>query len=633
MRILFLLCILMLVLRLAAQTQDSVRTLGAVEISADRYQGGRGQDIVRVDSVAMALYQGGTLADLLGSQGLVLMKTYGPGRLATATMQGAGAVHTPVLWNGINLQSPLNGQVDFALLPVLAADRVEVQQGGAGATTGNGAMGGVIHLHTRPAADSGISLRLRSEGGSFGSLSQHLRADARRSAWTTSLRAFYRRADNDFRYPVPLGAGRDTLLRQAHAALWQGGLLHETRYTPGPKTNWLAWVWLQHSDREIPRAAYQTDRQARAGLSWTRLGSRSTLVLRSSLLDESLAYRDTLTGLQSRQRSLAWVSEADVRRVLARRQRLHLGLAYTWAQAMGADYAGGAARQSQAAAFAMYQHAGEHAHLTLGLRQAWIDARPTPLAPEVALEWRPVLSLTLRSHLSRTYRQPTFNDRYWQPGGNADLRPERGWSWRGGGEHRVGDAQRYGKAALHAFANYLDDYIIWQPGGSYWTPANLRTVWARGGELRLDAGQRLGHTLLQAGAGYRYTRSTLLRSQIPGDQAVGMQLIYVPRHEAHLMLSWQTTQGQLRYTHRVVGRRYTAADNSAALPAFQLGDLAWHGAFKKKGLIAKYFVRIDNIYNTYYQVVPSYPMPGRSVSLGIEVGGRAFGRSMNKQGR
>jgi len=39
---------------------------------------------------------------------------------------GASASHTMVTWNGININSPMLGQLDFSLIPASFLDEVEV---------------------------------------------------------------------------------------------------------------------------------------------------------------------------------------------------------------------------------------------------------------------------------------------------------------------------------------------------------------------------------------------------------------------------------------------------------------------------------------------------------------------------
>jgi iron complex outermembrane receptor protein len=55
--------------------------------------------------------QGNSMAEVLQENTPVFIRNYGSGGLATASFRGSNAYHTPVIWNGINIQNPMNGQM------------------------------------------------------------------------------------------------------------------------------------------------------------------------------------------------------------------------------------------------------------------------------------------------------------------------------------------------------------------------------------------------------------------------------------------------------------------------------------------------------------------------------------------
>ena len=96
----------------------------------------------------------------------IFIKSYGLGSLATTSFRGGSASHTAILWNGFNLGSPMNGQLDLSLVPVSLANNVSIQYGGAGALWGSGAVGGAILLNSEPEFDQGLTV---DAGTAFGS--------------------------------------------------------------------------------------------------------------------------------------------------------------------------------------------------------------------------------------------------------------------------------------------------------------------------------------------------------------------------------------------------------------------------------------------------------------------------------
>ena len=102
--------------------------------------------------------------------------------------------------------------------------------------------------------------------------------------------------------------------------------------------------------------------------------------------------------------------------------------------------------------------------------------------------------MVLKASVARNYRYPTLNDRYYQPGGNPDLRPEHGFTYDGGISFALGgEAEGYtlrGEATL--FDSHIDDWILWvQARRGYWTPRNVRKVHNYGAETKVDASVRL----------------------------------------------------------------------------------------------------------------------------------------------
>lgn len=79
------------------------------------------------------------------------------------------------------------------------------------------------------------------------------------------------------------------------------------------------------------------------------------------------------------------------------------------------------------------------------LRWELYGDRTTPVIPALFADY--VLSkrgsVVVRASAARNYRYPTLNDLYFRPGGNKNLKPERGWTFDAGLETTLkGDAVR-----------------------------------------------------------------------------------------------------------------------------------------------------------------------------------------------
>lgn len=84
----------------------------------------------------------------------------------TISMRGLGGIRALVLLDGVPLNDPFFGTVQWGRAPLEAIDRVEIVRGGGATLWGNYAMGGVINVLSRDPGKS--ALALQASGGMYG---------------------------------------------------------------------------------------------------------------------------------------------------------------------------------------------------------------------------------------------------------------------------------------------------------------------------------------------------------------------------------------------------------------------------------------------------------------------------------
>lgn len=82
------------------------------------------------------------------------------------SMRGLGGIRALVLLDGVPLNDPFFGYIQWSQVPIESVERVEVVRGGGATLWGNYAMGGVINILTRPPAKT--ELIAEAAGGSYG---------------------------------------------------------------------------------------------------------------------------------------------------------------------------------------------------------------------------------------------------------------------------------------------------------------------------------------------------------------------------------------------------------------------------------------------------------------------------------
>lgn len=574
------------------------------------------------DAQGLENHGGNHLAALLEQESGVFIKSYGLGSLATTSIRGGSAGQASVLWNGLPLQSPMLGQLDFSLLPLSFADQVEVQYGGNTAAWGSGAIGGVVSLGNQADFEKKAALSLQSTLGSFGLCDQQAKARYGKGRWRAATRLFHRQAANDFPYRIRPDLPEK---RQSNAALRQSGLLQEFYWRPAPGQQLAIHAWLQQSEREIPPTtvqnvsqAWQEDRFVRTALHWKAVGRNMAWQARAGLFRENLDYRDEQAGLRSFTRFWTAVGEAEGEWFINERQRLQFGIGHTWMQAQ-ADAYERPPQQNRTAPFAGFRQQIGGWQLQGSLRQEAVDGRLAPPAPGLGAEGLLANWLTASAKLTRNYRLPTFNDLYWQPGGDPGLQPESGWSQEGGIKIHGAPGRHKLSYALTGFSRRIDNWILWslREGQAFWSASNITRVWSRGLEQRLRWELAGREWKLHLSGGYDYILSTSeVEVENPRMEA-GQQLLYVPRHRAFGKLSFRWKGLLAEYRHQHTGA--VGGQNVDTLPGYQVGFISLAYSHAVSSWEGRLFFHANNLWNEQYRVIERRPMPGRHFQAGLEL--------------
>ncbi len=575
------------------------------------------------------------LADALSESNFLFIKSYGLGSLATPALRGTGASQTAVVWNGWNILSPMNGTLDLSLIPESFLDYAEVNGSGSSTRYGSGAIGGVIKVNTNTSSSAGWKTNLSLKGGSFDNYHQSLKVSYSDSTFFSHTRIFNHTANNDFKYTNTTQFGRPEV-RQTNGALRQRGILQENALKIGKKQKLDTRIWLQDSHRELPPSsvqssniAFQDDKFLRTAAHWQYVGTKMAWHVSTAYFDEYLRYNDAAISLDDTSRSQTWQNKLEFFAYLPNNHQLKFGANYNHLKALTESY-GTTYFQNQLAFYTDYEWEGkeEKYKLRLSLREDIVDGELNPWAGSFAFSYKEKIdNFTIKPFFtaSRNFRLPTFNDLYWQPGGNPDLEPEIGYSQELG--FNVDAYSFYFRATV--FNKNIQNMIQWRPVGNVWSPENIAVVWARGfqvdGYYRQDFGRDLD---IKISSRYELTRST---NQEVADNAQGSldkQLIYIPIHQGNIKLEIFYKKWAFQYNHNFTGLRYTTTTNSESINDYSISDLVVHyqhlkKKFKRhddrKQLNYDIHASLNNIWNVDYEIIRFRPMPKRNFQIGISI--------------
>jgi vitamin B12 transporter len=577
--------------------------------------------VEKIDSLEHIFQQ--NLTSIIERKSNTFIKNYGPGSLATSSFRGGSAAHTAVIWNGFNIQSPMNGTTDFSLIPAGMIDEVSVQHGGSSATWGSGAIGGAIIMDNHPLFNQGTSLQLSTQAASFRSFQNFLNFKSSQKNFISSTKMLRHTSENNFPFYNNALYGQP-IQHQVNAQLSHLSLMHENYFITGNNL-FKARIWLQESERNIPpfmlqavSKANQADKTLRGTFEWQRNLKKSVLFVRTAYFNEQNIYNDSIASIFSNNRFQSSINETELRIYPKEGHLINVGLNYTYITAESPGYLT-PPRQQRTALFASYNKSfKDYLQLFINGRQEIVDGEPIPLTPSFGFSANIRKHFGIKGNISRNYRLPTLNDLYWNPGGNPGLLPESGWSR----ELTLEKVQSPKKSfrwdySLTGFSRIIKNWIIWLPEGFYWQPKNLMEVWSRGIEQRANIDLNFQKVRLTFRAMYDIIYSTTEKNAFSGDASIGKQLIYVPEHQARSGFQLMYKSFFFAYDHSYIGYRYTSADNSMFLQPYQLGTVRTGASFKIKEQRFQSAFNIYNAWNSTYQVMAWRPMPMRHYELSI----------------
>jgi iron complex outermembrane receptor protein len=605
-----------------AGTADTLITLEAVRIESHRLSAPGRQNLV-IGERQLARHHFESLDRLVARHTGIHIKSYGPGILATTSMRGGSAGHTSLLWNGLDLMNPMNGQADLALLPVFLFDGITVQYGGGSALWGSGPMGGAIHLNSRGPSGEPLLLQGGLQANSLGGFSQRVRTDFRAGPAAAGIRLVHERSDNRYRYANPSMPARAVRI-QEHAAFRNRGLTGQFRLDAGRRHRLELDLWLQDSHRDIPPSLYQVDSEAlqqdqafRISAHWVSVFDRAVLNWRSAYRDEFLVYEDSQTP-SSKSSWQTLVQEMEARWQATPGVLLSGGLHANSSRAAADNYDQRHRRHIMAFyATAGWQNESGSLQLRLSGRQEVVGGTSIPFMPSAGLSWQVSRRTFLKANAGKNFRLPSLNDLYWSPGGNPDLRPEEGWSQ----DLSIQWMDRFLEFSLTGFHRVVDNWIIWLPSGmgQLWSPQNIMRVRSHGLEARAGGGFLVGPVAAEWHVRYDRVHSVNLRAKSPNDASLGKQLLYVPRDRAGMGLSIGYRRLSAWIDQQWSGRAYTSSDNSQWLRPWHHADagLAWRFLLGRSESTLS--LGITNLFNQSYELMAGRPMPLRYVTGSLSV--------------
>lgn len=652
---------------LAAYGQNNrVVHLSDVEVVAHRKLKDAGIEKTVLDTIILHENISLSMADILSKNSTLFIKSYGRATEATAEFRGTSPSHTQVTWNGMKINSPMFGTVDFSTIPAYFIDGANLYHGASSINITGGGLGGAVEMFSQPVRDEGLHAQYVQGIGSFHTYDQFLRLNYKSGRWTSSTRAVYSTSKNDFRYTnydkktdTYDDAGNPTGSYHPEETNKSGyfddlHVMQELRYAASPSDDIDLAVWYAYSKRGLPFLSvdYKDDSDfsneckkntLRSVLSWRHRKDSWSMNIRGGYAYSDVAYDYFTTRSDARTditHSRSFTNTAFIHGTadwsIAPTLLLTGGMSAYYNHVQSADHSPyhigenfNRGRTDADANMQLRWRPTESVTLSGVIRQethgdTW--AAPIPALFAEYVVYQP-LNLVVKASVARNYRYPSMEDMYFQPGGNPQLKPERGTAIDGGIEMGVKRHSWMVKANVTAFDSHITDWILWTPNAKgYWEPSNISKVHNYGIEAMASGELKLNNQLkLSLSANYAWTPSKNLGERMnTDDESYGKQLCYVPLHSANINGRVQWRQWSLGYQWTYYSERFTTTSNDVGyitgrLIPYYNSDVSIEKVFNLKTWSVSVKGVVNNLLSSEYATVLSHPLPRRNYELYLTV--------------
>lgn len=222
------------------------------------------------------------------------------------------------------------------------------------------------------------------------------------------------------------------------------------------------------------------------------------------------------------------------------------------------------------------------------------------------------LSFTYLDFFLNAYKMtqfPNLDDLYWKSNGfhgNPDLKPENGW----GGELTFNIHNIWLPFSFSIFTNYYENKIQWSSLNGTWAPQNISSAFYLGFDFSTEK------TLfdiwnLKFNLEYLYNRLLDKNNSL----TYGNRIMWTPDLVFSFISTVQTKIINFATELNFCGKKYISNLNSTYTKPYCIVNISselnlWENVIP--------YIRFDNLFNSDYEAVPDYPMPGISFQIGAK---------------
>ncbi len=605
--------------------KDSVKLKEVTVVSdAKRYQAGA--KITYLNREQINKIEDGSLERLLKYFTAIPIKS-NAGSLSTIRFRGTSPNHTSVNVGGVNLNSLTLGSSNLANIPTYFFEELMLQYGSASVINGSGSIGGSLNLSSRSRWIEGVSVNSKMSVGSFEEQFYGAKVYAGNGKFESVTKFYYLYKKNNFAFLHPPVKDFETgeMIRvkdtQHNAAINNKGVMQEFGYRFGNQRFWRFMIWLEDDWHQIQQnmatnlnQPWKTeeleDKHVRIWSFYKNNNKKIKRYIGAGYVFDNSIYNNTNDPIQTQR----FVSEGNLEYPVCENGRITGGYKFEVISPNVYAYDINDVLQYQTDLYASYLHTlFSKLKISLNLRKGFVTDFTVPFTPALGVSY-PVMvrensRVVLSGNVNRSYRVPTFNDRFWVPGGNPDLNPENGVNYEVGGKYSLYKNRVHLNVLLNIFYMDVEDWILWKNSGAYWTAENVQSVVSMGVELQSNIEIKLNRSDISFGLNYTLNSAERTTSK-NATAAINRQLEYVPFHTVALYSEYKISNWSFFLDVNGVSWQYTNEEPYNILDGYALTNISVDHLFTVKDKHKlKVAFHVDNIFNVNYYSSWNYAMP------------------------
>ena len=545
-----------------------------------------------------------TYAELLQKQSGVFIRSDGYGVLSTPSFKGLGTMQMPIIINGVNMQSSMNGTMDLSLIDAIHFNTAQFGSSDL-QTLGSPSLGAGVAMDS-DLSNEGIDINLSYSNLRELGLGAKYSFVKKRFKYALST-SFVNSQNRISLKPYEL----DSIL--SNTDIQRFSLIQNMAFDLTSKSSIQSMLYFLNADRGIPPSIGENNQNRQQDKNIVhlftyrnKLNSITSLKISNQLSHEKIHFFLSKNNIQTNNQVSNINTNISLMQKISHKTELLINV-----QNQRAYYSSDALinRVTWNRILASYELTKKFDKGSVKFVQGIVNWN-NQWAMNAGLNGKILFNkfYSLKGELQKVYRLPVLNELYWylpsEAVGNLALKPEEGYKLDFG----LAYSDKKASIQINPHIGFFKNWIQWI--GLPNSPQNISQVLVSGAVLNASYSYPINGYKFIVRSNMHYVRS-VYRFDDKNTLRQNKQLIFTPRFTSNLTFSVIEENFGLFGNIQFVGKNYVATDNYSYIDAYYLVDIGGYYNHSKIRLGCS----ITNIMNTPYFTKPRTPLPGRTIKL------------------